>query len=81
MDRRAIKKPLKEFVDRIVKTAGPDKIILYGSFARGEANTWSDIDLAVIGSRKLNRLDKMVDSIETNYCFDVRTFKKSSLKI
>jgi len=76
MDRKTIKKPLSQFVKKIVKTVDPDKIILYGSFARGEASTWSDIDLAVIGSKKLNELDKITDSIESKFCFDIRGYKK-----
>ena len=57
MDRKTIKQPLNQFVKKIVKTIDPDRIILYGSFARGNASTWSDIDIAVVGSKKLNELE------------------------
>ena len=45
-----------EIVRRIVEIAHPDKIILFGSHARGEAQQSSDIDLLVamrvVGSRR-----------------------------
>ncbi len=76
MDRKTIKEPLNQFVKKMVKMVNPDRIILYGSFARGNASTWSDIDLAVIGSKKLNKLDKIADSIRSRFCFDIRSYKK-----
>src|SRR3989339_1083672 len=76
MDRKTIKQPLNQFVKKIVKTIDPDRIILYGSFARGNASTWSDIDIAVVGSKKLNELDKIADSIESRFSFDIRGYKK-----
>lgn len=39
---------LEEIVRRIVKVADPERIILFGSLARGEADPDSDIDLLVI---------------------------------
>ena len=39
---------LPEITRRIVKTSDPEKIILFGSYARGETNPDSDLDLLVI---------------------------------
>ncbi|MCX6150427.1 MAG: nucleotidyltransferase domain-containing protein [Ignavibacteriales bacterium] len=39
---------LKNIVEDIVSEAKPEKIILFGSFARGEENENSDIDLLII---------------------------------
>lgn len=39
---------LDEVVRRIVEVARPDRIILFGSAARGEATTGSDLDLLVV---------------------------------
>ena len=39
---------LKEITRRIVNTSNPQKIILFGSYARGEENPDSDLDLLVI---------------------------------
>ena len=39
---------LEEIVRRIVATAKPERIILFGSVARGQAGSDSDIDLLVV---------------------------------
>lgn len=41
-------KVLAEIIRRIVKVAAPEKIILFGSAARGEMGPNSDVDLLVI---------------------------------
>ena len=41
---------LDRIIQRIVKTASPEKIILFGSAARGEMGSNSDIDLLVVKS-------------------------------
>lgn len=47
---------LDEIIRRIVEVAKPEKIILFGSAARGEVGPHSDVDLLVIKSGA-NRLD------------------------
>lgn len=44
----AAKPVLKMMVDRIVKNFDPERIILFGSYARGTPDFHSDIDLLVI---------------------------------
>ena len=39
---------LKEITDKIVSAVSPSKIILFGSYARGDENSESDLDLLVI---------------------------------
>ena len=41
---------LTEIVRRVVDVAKPDRILLFGSAARGEAGAESDVDLLVIKS-------------------------------
>ena len=41
---------LDEIIHRIVETAQPEKIIMFGSAARGEMGPHSDVDLLVIKS-------------------------------
>jgi len=48
--RTSTKEILDEIVSRIVNVAHPDKIILFGSAARGEIGSNSDIDLLVVKS-------------------------------
>jgi len=51
---------LKDVVRRIVEAVAPEKIILFGSAARGEMNRHSDLDLLVVKAGG-NPLDLMGD--------------------
>ena len=46
---------LAEIVRRIVQIAAPERIILFGSAARGEAGRGSDLDLLVIKPGQFHR--------------------------
>jgi predicted nucleotidyltransferase len=54
-------KQIQEMVDRIVKQFDPEKIILFGSHARGDAGPDSDVDLLVVmpvaGSKREKQLE------------------------
>ncbi len=54
--KEAVSRPagLDAIVGSIVETARPEKIILFGSAARGRTGPHSDIDLLVIKSGKFN---------------------------
>ncbi len=53
-DGRPDKNILAEIIKRVVEAAQPDKIILFGSAARGEMGQNSDIDIMVIKSGKFD---------------------------
>ena len=38
----------RQYADAVVKEMSPNKVILYGSYAKGNAGEASDIDIAVI---------------------------------
>jgi len=67
-----LKNKIKE---RILSKYKPEKIILFGSQARGTADNRSDIDILVIGSILKDRfelMDKMSSLLlPLNYAFDV----------
>lgn len=44
-------------VDRIVESFHPMQVILFGSYARGEANAKSDIDLLIVFANLSNKRD------------------------
>lgn len=46
---------VREIVERIVATAKPEKVILFGSAARGELGPDSDLDLLVIKAGVVHR--------------------------
>jgi predicted nucleotidyltransferase len=46
---------LRSVVDRVVEVAKPDRIILFGSGARGDAGPDSDLDLLVVKSGVVHR--------------------------
>ena len=48
MDKKEIDKKLKKYVSLIREEYSPKKIVLYGSYARGNYTEYSDIDVAVI---------------------------------
>lgn len=48
MNLVALEGVLAEIIRRVVQVAQPDRIILFGSAARGEAGPDSDIDLLVV---------------------------------
>ena len=49
------KKKLAEIIRRIVEVAKPDKIIMFGSAAKGTMGPNSDVDLLVIKSGNIHR--------------------------
>jgi predicted nucleotidyltransferase len=52
---------IDRMVKRIVRKFHPEKIILFGSHARGDAGPDSDVDLLVVLEFDGSKLDKMVE--------------------
>ena len=57
---------LDEIIRRIVEVAKPDKIILFGSAARGEMGPNSDLDFLVIKSGEFHR-GRLTEEIYMNF--------------
>jgi len=51
---------IQQAVERLVAAAKPSKVILFGSYARGDATEDSDLDLMVIEQEVTNKFDEMV---------------------
>ena len=55
---------LKEISERIKKEYNAEKVILYGSYARGEATEDSDIDLLIIARTDERMFERMATVLE-----------------
>ncbi|MCL4708862.1 nucleotidyltransferase domain-containing protein [bacterium] len=70
-------------VEKIVREIQPEKIILYGSYARGDFHKHSDLDLFVIKeSEEANRrLERRVDDLlgRRRFPLDIRVRKPSEV--
>ena len=51
---------IQQAVKRIVEAARPSKVILFGSYGRGDAREDSDLDLMVIEPKVSSKYDEMV---------------------
>ena len=78
MGTKKITKELTEYIKRVKERIDPEKIILYGSFARGEAKDGSDIDLIVISKfkkiplkRRFEILYDLHEGLRDNFDFHV----------
>lgn len=58
-------KSVDEAVDRLVEAAKPQKIFLFGSYARGDAREGSDLDFLVVQKKVKNRRQAMVQLQDT----------------
>jgi predicted nucleotidyltransferase len=58
---KSVEKQIQWMVRRIVRESDPDRVILFGSHARGEAGPDSDVDLLVVmpveGSKRAKQLE------------------------
>ncbi len=56
---------IRAVVERIVAASYPSKIILFGSYARGDADADSDLDLMVVESEVLDKGQEMLKLYRT----------------
>ena len=61
MRRKSVTKEIQRMVNRIVKEFHPERIILFGSHARDEAGSDSDVDLLIVMPVDGSRRDKAVE--------------------
>ena len=63
------RKTIRSVVDDIVRTVKPDKVIVFGSYARGTATSDSDLDIFVVAGLRgtsTQRIRKVRDAVTTN---------------
>jgi len=64
-----VSKKIDDYVAEVVRKLNPDLILLFGSFATGDINEGSDIDILVVADFK----ETFLDRIRT--LMDINTFK------
>lgn len=57
---------LNEYVRRVVEALKPHAVVLFGSFARGDINEGSDVDLLVVADFKEPFLDRIKLLLDLN---------------
>ena len=63
---RKSNKIVKKFINWIIKKFNLKKIIIFGSFARGDYHKGSDLDLIIVGEFKERFIDRIGKIIELN---------------
>lgn len=60
MDKKEIINEVKRFKKKLMKKYKIDKMLLFGSYAKGKYNKYSDVDLMIISKdfRKVHVLDR-----------------------
>lgn len=79
-----MKNTLRKIVDYAVRTADPDKIVMFGSMSTGKANLFSDLDLLIISDNLSFKKDIAARvksfSQELSIKSDVLIYSKSEIK-
>ena len=57
---------IARYKEKVVRELNPKRVILFGSFARGDFNEGSDVDLIVIGDWKQDFLDRIKVLLDLN---------------
>ena len=52
---------IRDFVDKVVEEFSPQRVILFGSYARGDATPDSDVDLLVIMPTQKETIEQAVE--------------------
>ena len=63
---RKIQDAFTDIIQNIISNYAPQKIVLFGSYARGEAHEGSDIDLMLIKETSRRFIDRIADVIRLN---------------
>ena len=57
--KKLLERELNRYLEILIGTYKPEKVILFGSMARGEPSEWSDVDLVIIKETDLPFLDRV----------------------
>jgi len=80
---RKYNKIVKKFINLIIKKFNLKKIIIFGSFARGDYHKGSDLDLIIVGEFKerfIDRIGKILELNNSDLEIDVMVYTEEELQ-
>lgn len=81
---KRLSRELEQVVKSLVQGLDPDRILLFGSFARGSPYPWSDIDLLVVKETDLTfgeRIDWALSVVRSRRPVEILVYTPQELKI
>ena len=79
MEKENIIQEIEKIVKQLISKYGPEKIILFGSAARGEYDKANDLDFLIlkedVPARGLDRMRQLDDLIERNMAADMLVYR------
>jgi predicted nucleotidyltransferase len=75
--------PARRVINRIIRQYRPKKIIVFGSFARGDVHQGSDLDLIIIKNTKqkfLRRMDAVLDLCDGEIAVEPLIYTEAEFK-
>jgi predicted nucleotidyltransferase len=75
--------PAKRIVNRIIRRYRPKKIIIFGSYARGDVHQGSDLDLVIIKNTKekfLRRMDRVLNLCDGEIAVEPLIYTETEFK-
>jgi predicted nucleotidyltransferase len=75
--------PARRVINRIIRRYRPKKIIVFGSFARGDVHQGSDLDLIIIKNTKqkfLRRMDAVLDLCDGEIAVEPLIYTEAEFK-
>lgn len=73
----------QRIINRIIRSYRPKKIIVFGSFARGDVHQGSDLDLVIIKNTKekfLRRMDAVLDLCDGEIAVEPLIYTEAEFK-
>lgn len=83
MDKKYFQKEIEKITNQVIKNYQPQKIILFGSAARGDFNENSDIDMLIVKDtpgRRVDRIKDLLFSVDYNLPFEPLVYTPQELQ-
>lgn len=83
MTKKQIEKEVDKIKKQVAKNYKPEKVILFGSVARGDYSEDSDIDMLIVkqtSERRIDRIKRVLLSVDYSLPFEPLVYTPSELK-